>query len=199
MENVRYAKSNRSGIAPRVAPIPHTGLRAVTGFASQAFNSARSWSDVSQLDQPGYRDRVVEVLQTKKQGGMNLDMEAGTITRLANRGAAAASAMVAQFNEPRYRDRFTGWDNHRWIRYRAALAALPDYLASFQRGAAVLELDPHDAPSIDFDHDEAALAATIREDLVALAGAIAAVKVDTVGGLVHDPRPHTVLRRVPQL
>lgn len=197
MENIRYAKTNRSGIAPRVAQIPHTGLSAMTGFAAQAFNSARSWSDVSQLDQPGYRDRIVEVLQTKKQGGMNLDMEAGTITRLADRGAAGATAMVAQFNEPRYRNRFTGWDNHRWIRYRAALAALPDYLASFQRGAAVLEIDPHDTPSIDFDRDEAALATTIREDLVALAMTIA--DAEAVEGLTDDPRPHTVLRRVPQL
>lgn len=198
-ENIRYATSNRSGIAPRVAAIPHTGLKAVTGFAGQAFNSARNWPDVSQLDQPGYRDRIVEVRQTKEQGGMNLDMKGPTIGRLADRGEAAASAMVSQFNEPQYRDKFTGWDNHRWIRYRAALATLPDFLASFQRGASILAIDADDTPSIDIQRDEAALAATIQDRLVALADTIAATDDETVGGLVHDPRPHTVLRRVPQL
>lgn len=198
-ENVRYATNNLSGIAPRVATLPSTGLAAVTGFAGQAFNAARNWSDVAQLDQPGYRDRIVEVLQTKQQGGMNLDMEATAIERLARRGAAAAGAMVAQFNEPRYRTTFTGWDNHRWIRYRATLAALPDWLASFRRGAAVLGIDPSATPSIDITNDAAALADTIEDGLVTLADSIAEADPRAVEHLVADPRPPTVLRRVPLL
>ncbi|HSB87987.1 MAG TPA: hypothetical protein VLD86_16860, partial [Ilumatobacteraceae bacterium] len=174
VHNVRFARDNRSGIAPRVSRIPSTGRKAITGFAGQAFNSARNWSDVSQLDQPGYRDRVFEVLQTKLQGGMNLDMQGGTIGRLAARGAAAGAAMVDQFTQPHYRDTFTGWDNHRWIRYRATLAAFPDWLASFKRGFEALNIAAPNTPSVDITNDAAALATTITDDLTALAGIVAA-------------------------
>jgi hypothetical protein len=197
--NVRYARNNRSGIAPRLSVIPTTGRAAVTGFASQALNAARNWSDVAQLDQPGYRDRIVEVLQTKAQGGMNLNMPGPTIDRLAGRGSAAASAMIEQFNEPSYRETFTGWDNHRWIRYRAALAALPDWLASFSRGVAVLDIDPASTPSIDIDGPSAELAGTLARGVTDLAAAVAEATPAAVAGLVSDPRPVTVLRRVPQL
>lgn len=198
-DNIRYATTNRSGIAPRVARIPHTGLKAVTGFAGQAFNAARNWSDVAQLDQPGYRDRIVEVLQTAAQGGMNLDMQSATIDRLADRGANAAAAMVEQFNERKYRTKFTGWDNHRWIRYRATLAALPDWVTSFKRGAAVLDIKSDDTPSIDTDSGTAELAKRITERLTDLADAINAADPKVVEKLLSDPRPRTVLRRVPQL
>ncbi len=171
----------------------------MAGFAGQAFNSARNWSDVAQLDQPGYRDRIVEVLQTTEQGGMNLDMQGATIDRLANRGAAAAAVMVEQFNQPKYRTKFTGWDNHRWIRYRATLASLPDWLTSFKRGAAVLAIDPHDTPGIDINRAAAELAQQITERLADLADVIAAAEPEVLEAMVADPRPKTVLRRVPHL
>ena len=198
-DNLRYATTNRSGIAPRVAAIPHSGLKAVTGFAGQAFNSARNWSDVPQLDQPGYRDRIVEVLQTAAQGGMNFDMQGATIDRLANRGAAAAAVMAKPFNQPKYRTKFTGWDNHRWIRYRATLASLPDWLASFKRGATVLAIEPDDTPGIDISLAAAELAKQITDRLTDLADVIATAEPEVVDSLMGDPRPRTVLHRVPQL
>jgi predicted acylesterase/phospholipase RssA len=197
VSNVGFAKDNRSGIAPRVSRIPTTGLGALTGFAGQAFRTARTWYDMSQLDQPGYRDRIFEVLQTKAQGGMNLNMPGPTIKRLADRGAAAAEAMVDRFTKPHYRDTFTGWDNHRWIRYRATLASFPDWLASFQRGFGLLEIHPPKTPSFDVDNDGAELASTIATALTKLADEIGANQ--HLAGLVADPRPKTVLRRVPQL
>lgn len=198
-ENVRYAKDNRSGIAPRVAAIPHVGLGAIVGFAGQAFNAARNWSDVVQLDQPGYRDRIVEVLQTKEQGGMNLDMSGPTIDRLARRGEAAAAAMVDQFGSAHYRDSFTGWDNHRWIRYRATLAALPDWLTSFRRGTEALAMSLDKAPSLSMSAGEQTLAAVLTDRLVSVAEELDAADPEQVHGLTHSPRPPTVLRRVPEL
>lgn len=197
VSNVRFAKDNRSGIAPRVSRIPTTGRRALTGFAGQAFRTARTWYDVSQLDQPGYRDRIFEVLQTKAQGGMNLNMPGPTIERLAGRGTAAAEAMIDQFTNPHYRHTFTGWDNHRWIRYRATLASFPEWLASFQRGFGLLQIDPPKTPSFDVDKDGAELAAAIASALTKLADDIGAN--EHLANLVADPRPKTVLRRVPQL
>ena len=205
-ENVIWAKNNNSGIAPRVGAIPLTGMKAVTGFAGLAFNAARNWTDVSQLDQPGYRDRIAEVLQTKAQGGMNLNMQRGAIDRLATRGSAAASVLVDQFNQPHYKlgtaSPFTGWDNHRWVRYRATIAALPDWLASFCRGAEVLQIDPRERttqPSYELDESVAVVAERITDDLQALAAAIAASDQDAVRTLQSAPNPKTVLRRVPVL
>ena len=40
----------------------------------------------------------------------------------------------------------TGWDNHRWVRYRALVSALPDFLASFAAGRAARERGTRPAP-----------------------------------------------------
>lgn len=198
--NLRSAPNNSSGITPRVASIPHTGRGAVTGFAGLAFNAARNWSDVSQLDQPGYRDRIVEVLQTKSQGGMNLDMDAQTIDRLAARGAAAGDTLTDLFNTPHYNNGYTGWANHRWVRYRATLSALPDWLASFKRGLAVLDIDPTDPPAYRFESDDAAtLAVAMASGLETLASTVAAADGGDVTELESVPNPKTILRRVPML
>ncbi|MCP5030652.1 MAG: hypothetical protein GY939_02540 [Actinomycetia bacterium] len=61
--------------------------------------------------------------------------------------------------------------------------------------AGITADDADDTPSIDIQRDEAQLAATMQDRLVALADTIAATDDETV----HDPRPHTVLRRVPEL
>jgi len=195
--NVRWAKNNSSGIAPRVGAIPHTGLKAVTGFAGMAFNAARSWTDVSQLDQPGYRDRIVQVLQTKSQGGMNLDMQLDTITRLAGRGATAATVMVDQFTTEKYPNNGTGWDNHRWVRYRALMAALPDWVASFQAGAAVLDTDVTEPPGYTISADAAALAQAITDSVTALAELLGSTDDEVLEALTSEPNPNSVLRRVP--
>lgn len=197
--NVRWATNNNSRLAPRVGSIPHTGLTAVTGFAGMAFNAARNWTDVSQLDQPGYRDRIVEVLQTKSQGGMNLDMQADTINRLAARGAAAATVMVGQFNEPQYVNMGTGWDNHRWVRYRALLAAFPDWLASFRRGADVLAIDPATPPSYGMSTPVVEVADKITTALQWLGAELDAVDPAVLETLQREPNPGSVLRRVPTL
>ena len=105
--------------------------------------------------------------------------------------------MIDQFTKPHYRDTFTGWDNHRWIRYRATLASFPEWLASFQRGFGLLQIDPPKTPSFDVDNDVAELASTIASALTKLADDIGANQ--HLADLVADPRPKTLLRRVPQL
>ena len=70
----------------KIFPIPAKGFGAVGGFASAAFSTARNWHDSSHLDFPGFRDRIVQVLQTKDEGGLNLYMDGTTIEGLAPDG-----------------------------------------------------------------------------------------------------------------
>lgn len=200
--NIEWATTNRSGLLPPYTEIPETGPAAVLGFASAAFNTARNWQDSSHLDHPGYRDRIVRVLQTKDEGGMNLRMSSTVIDGLTERGRVAAQVMVDQFTNPHYPNGATGWDNHRWVRYRALLSVLPDWAASYKRGAAVLAIDPNRPPAYRLSPAEQQLAAGITASLDQLAAGIEQAAKDdpaVVRTLTDAPRPRGRLRRIPQI
>jgi hypothetical protein len=189
-------------LLPSVINIPEEGVAAVGAFASAALNTARGWQDGSHLDHPGFRDRIVRVLQTKTEGGMNLYMETETIDGLAERGRAAASVMIRQFNEPRYPESdptATGWDNHRWVRYRALLSVLPDWLASYSRGRAALAIDPTGPPSYRLSADGRALAGRLTKALDDVAEIAADAEPDALADLTGAPRPKGILRRIPRV
>lgn len=200
--NVQMATSNRSGLLPAYTPIAPTGLKAVTSFASAAINTARNWQDGSYLDQPGYRDRIARVLQTRTEGGLNLAMDGPTIEGLAERGEVAAEMLVEQFNEPRYPQQdpwATGWDNHRWVRYRALLACLPDWLSSYARGRVALQTDPGHPPAYALSASARALAADLTSALDKAADVCAAAAPDTIAELTGAPAPQASIRRIPQI
>lgn len=199
--NLEWARNNQAVSAP-VVNIPTRGFGAVAGFASAALNTSRNWQDSSHLDHPGYRDRIVRVLQTKVEGGINLHMDTTTLNRLAERGRAAAEVMVEQFNEPRYPERSpvaTGWDNHRWVRYRGLLAVLPSWIESYAHGRRVLEIDPASPPSYRLKAREQALADRLAQGLDNLVEIIEAADEADLAGLTSRPRPQGTLRRMPQM
>lgn len=200
-ENVEWAHDNRP-LLPRFVDIPTRGVGALLGFASAALNTSRNWQDSSHLDQPGYRDRVVQVLQTKIEGGLNLHMDSSTIDRLAERGRTAATVIIEQFTEPRYPARnpvATGWDNHRWVRYRALLSVLPEWLRSYERGQAALDIELSAPPSYRLKVAERALASHITGALDDVARVVSGADPDVVDGLTSAPRPKGLLRRIPQI
>ena len=81
---------------------------------------------------PGYRDRIVTVYHTREQGGMNLDMREEVIDRLTNRGLAAAEALITRFvGAAPTESGSTAWDEHRWVRFRTAVASLERWLRRF--------------------------------------------------------------------
>jgi hypothetical protein len=89
-------------------------------------------------------------LQSTDEGGLNLFMDSRTIGDLAKRGEVAAAALVDQFRQLHYPENdpaFTGWDNHRWLRYRALISALPTFLRRYADGRAALKLGEGDVPS----------------------------------------------------
>jgi hypothetical protein len=201
-KNVEYAHSNSSGLLPPHITIPERGLGAVGGFASAAINTARNWQDSSHLDFPGFRDRIVRVLQTKDEGGLNLYMDGQTISRLADRGRAAGHVMVEQFTQPRYpigRPTATGWDNHRWVRYRALLSTLPAWLNSYARGRQALrDIDLASPPSYRLTDQGRTLAASLTEALDKAADVAATADADALTNLTNAPRPQGMIRRIPQ-
>jgi hypothetical protein len=205
-DNIEYARNNRGGLLPEVVEIPTTGWAAVTGFAVAAVDTSRSWPDNTQLNLPGYRDRIVRVLQSGTEGGLNLFMDAGTITALAERGRAAAAAMVAQFTEPRYPETTpvaTGWDNHRWVRYRALLSGLPLWMESYRGGRRGLEELMAAPPSYPFSPATEELAMDVTARLDGLADALdtsdGTPSPEAVTELASEPAPVGVIRRVPRI
>jgi hypothetical protein len=203
---VEWAHDNRDGLAPRIARWPSRGFGAIAGFVSAIYTSSASWHDTTQLTFPGFRDRIVRVLQTPREGGLNLAMDDATIERLARRGEYAATAIMGQFEQPHYpplvdgRPSSTGWDNHRWVRYRALLSVLPTWAASYGRGRAVLDVDPAEPPAYPFANDEECrLAADLDEAMTRLARIVEEADPEALAALTAQPRPAGAIRRVPQI
>ena len=189
--------------------IPDRGAGAIGGFASAAINTARNWQDTAQLTQPGYRDRIVRVLQTKSEGGLNLHMPKRLIVGLAARGKAAGTAITDQFLEPHYPtnpdvgpiETMDGWTNHIWVRYRALMASLPDWLASYRRGrtefhARGVKLDK---PPDYVYRDDGALSDELATQLDAVAATSCNADAEAVDDLVSAPTPRGALRRTPRI
>lgn len=200
-ENVELAKDNQA-LLPTSTELPERGLGAVVGFGSAAFNTARNWQDGSYLNHPGFRDRIVRVLQTKQEGGMNLYMEAPTIEELAERGRVAGEMIVEQFTQPRYPRKnptATGWDNHRWVRYRALLSVLPKWLASWARGRALLGNEIDSPPSYPLEGRAKVLAIKLSEGVDGLARILAEANPEAITDLEKEPNPLGAIRRIPEI
>jgi hypothetical protein len=104
--------SNRDGILARSQPVETLGQ-----FVGSLRNSVQNWSDSMQTRVPGYRDRIVAVKHTKKEGGLNLDMDGKVVLGLTERGRYAGSRA----------DRFD-FVNHRWVRLRSFMQTLEELI-----------------------------------------------------------------------
>lgn len=99
------------------------GVGSVAGFFGFMVNTMQNWNDQLQLVMPGFRDRIVHICHSKKEGGLNLNMESEVIKTLADSGSDAARELVDAFvNSPRHEP--NAWDNHRRIRMRLLLSAI---------------------------------------------------------------------------
>ena len=107
---------------------------AAPGLRDVAVRDGPNLGRRGQLIMPGYRDRVVTVYQDGNEGGLNLSMPKDVVRRLSDRGRFAARRIKDRFAGPAPGVPAAGWDNHRWIRFRAATAGLSEWLAGFERG-----------------------------------------------------------------
>ena len=95
-------------------------------FLGDIVDTMQNWRDQILFPYPGYRDRIVQISQRDDEGGLNLNMPAENIARLADAGEFAAETLDARFN-PAQGD---GWTEHREVRLRAFLALAEELLRS---------------------------------------------------------------------
>jgi predicted acylesterase/phospholipase RssA len=94
--------------------------------AGALLRTIRTWRDEALKRTPGFRDRVVQIRHTRREGGLNLNMPAEAIALLSASGRAAADAIIARFLAPAPEQ--NGWLNHRWVRMRSSAALLQQAL-----------------------------------------------------------------------
>jgi len=131
-DNVYLPSTNAGGLLEtwhRLDPEP--GFASLSGFVSGIVRTMQNHVDSALSRQPGYRDRIVHVHTAPDEGGMNLTMPPHVIEALTLRGQAAGRKLVERFAETSGTDDGLSWDNHRWVRYRSALAALSELLEVF--------------------------------------------------------------------
>jgi Patatin-like phospholipase len=103
------------------------------GFLGNVVRTMQNRIDDAQMRVPGYRDRVVHVSLTEREGGMNLTMAPEVINALTARGRAAGRRLVERFATPPAATGDLGWHEHRWVRLRVLLPATANVLESFVR------------------------------------------------------------------
>ena len=126
-DNVYAIRRRSDGVSEQWRRIyPDTPLAMMIRFFGAVLNTMQNWYDNSYLPLPGYRDRVVEIWQTKYEGGLNLDMDRRTVKHLSHKGLRAGQLMAARFSRPSTSRFQLGWDDHRWTRYRSVMAAMAE-------------------------------------------------------------------------
>lgn len=119
----RYQK-----IAPewRVDP-DGTGLR---DFVTSIVDTARNAHENELMTAPVARARIVTIrLDPEREGGLNLDMDAATVERLAHYGAHAADRLIAAYLADQ--EATAAWRAHRTLRMRTTLAAVESFVTSY--------------------------------------------------------------------
>jgi hypothetical protein len=196
---------NNKGLKNFIPELPSDpGLGSVLKFISSIINTMQNWRDQVQISMPGYRDRIVHVCHTDKEGGLNLNMEDDVIEALAGGGALAAGELRKNFF-PGDDPTAGAWYNHRRIRMRTLLAGIDQKLRGIHRA-----LGRADAPTwaeivgnadskAAYKFDSQAhrdLAIEILRDLAALGDKLAKSGIDLATGA---PRPESEWRPTPRV
>jgi hypothetical protein len=218
-DNVRLARSNSDGLLQSwirweagasgqpVEPGQAPQRGSVAGFFAAILHSMQNWTDNLQVVQPGYRDRVVNVHLADSEGGMNLQMPAGVIRRLTERGRCAGERLRRRFATPEGDGTELTWDNHRWLRYRRMMASLERFLAAFSAAyrssadgektfAALTERDADEPPGSYRWRNRLQREAAVRTTQGLIAQAESS---EEAGTSLRDgaPQPENPLRMVP--
>ncbi|MBD5636052.1 MAG: patatin-like phospholipase family protein, partial [Candidatus Eremiobacteraeota bacterium] len=152
-KNVYMPASNAAGTLPTFAKIT-----SLPSFLSGVLDAMQNWNDNTQTRLPGYRDRIVTVLLSDKEGGLNLDMPPDILEKLRLRGAAAGKLIADRFSDPSVLDPDKvgmNWENHRWLRYRSSMRSIKTYLTAFKKS-----IDNPEPPDVRYEALIAAAAGT---------------------------------------
>jgi len=120
--------NNNDGITPAWRGVDAAdGKPSLARFTDAVLDTIRGWRDEALKRTPGYRDRIVLIRHTRREGGLNLDMSPRAIATMSRSGSTAARRLIERFLDPE--PRHNGWLNHRWVRMRSAAAVLQETLA----------------------------------------------------------------------
>ncbi len=121
----RHGKE-RIGLRADGGSSDHLPVQAVDGvlsFVMSIVNSAKDWQDTLQSLLTGYAERIVQIRLSSEQGGMNLNMDAKEVDKIAAYGDAAAKLLMAHFD----------FDEHRYRRATLSLSLLQESLEGIAR------------------------------------------------------------------
>jgi hypothetical protein len=95
------------------------------GFLSAIVGTMQNWNDNSLARMPGVRDRIARVRLNPDEGGLNLNMDAAIIDKVAKRGQDAATKLISRFfDAPTPGSHAEGWDEQRFVRLCVLLKML---------------------------------------------------------------------------
>ena len=93
-------------------------VRGGVDFLVRIKDTMQNWRDTTQAELPGYRERICQIRLTRKEGGLNLDMDPDAIQRLVGYGEIAGDRLREEFS----------FGEHRWIRFLTAMRLLQPVL-----------------------------------------------------------------------
>jgi hypothetical protein len=129
-KNVYMPDTNAGGVTEWWTRFENpAGKGNLAGFLGAILNAMQNWTDNTQLRVPGYRDRIAHVSLEDEEGGLNLNMPAGSICSVSQRGRAAGQRLSDKFSQPPASPYAISWDDHRWVRYRSTMACVATLLA----------------------------------------------------------------------
>jgi predicted acylesterase/phospholipase RssA len=170
-ENVWLPEANDEGVADAwVGWEDKPSFKRLMAFSASIFRTAQNWIDNRQMRGAGYRDRIAHVRLAEGEGGMNLEMDPGTIELLARRGACAADLLAQRFGPAPPAGTQLSWRNQRWLRYRAYMELLERKGREAVRGYG----EPADAPAPEPNAGQAGLPWDTTEQATFAATATAA-------------------------
>ena len=175
----------------------YTAMASMSGFVGAILDTMQNWNDNIQITMPGFRDRIVVVRQYADEGGMNLNMPADIIERLADRGGEAGRN-ITQGNSATGLGPFD-FDMHQWIRYRSGMAAIDETLSDMHdhwANGMQEHVESHDsATKTKYPAGAGDLEATHL--VLALAESLA--ELGHPASLGNVPRPQATVRLTPPL
>ncbi|MCI0612175.1 patatin-like phospholipase family protein, partial [bacterium] len=196
---------NNQGLKNYYPPLSAApGIGSVAAFLWSIVNTMQNWRDQLQLAMPGFRDRIVHVSHSEKEGGLNLNMEQSVISILAKSGAEAAEELINAFAIGGGFGTPNAWDNHQRIRIRTLLSQIEQQLKTLNSvlhsqqnptyEQVVLNTDP---PSYKFPSSQTPSdAAAVLQDLQKVAAKWDQRGIDFV---TDAPRPSPEMRIVPRM
>ncbi len=99
----------------------------VLAFFSSIIDAMRTWQDMTLARLPGNSSRTVAIRLPSDEGGLNLNMTADQIKDMTVRGTKAGQVLINRFGVAD-----SGWDDQRWLRYRATMDAITSWLDDFR-------------------------------------------------------------------